>query len=209
MESIRNRARETLPSVLLTLLSIVQAIALESLWDHLIHRQELFVLALISTLVWLQISVSFLIIVLIWLVYVGLVMRFQWTPTIADLTLPFFVGLIELLMIEVIGPAQLGTWFIVLALIFAMLYWLTHSLFKRARHDPENKEFFQHIQPSSWRDHILNSSYILATVLIGTWLWLSGDTGWLAVFALAIALFSVAYQIQVLARFWKTSMGNT
>ena len=102
MESIRNRARETLPSVLLTLLSIVQAIALESLWDHLIHRQELFVLDLISTLVWLQISVSFLIIVLIWLVYVGLVMRFQWTPTIADLTLPFFVGLIELLMIEVI-----------------------------------------------------------------------------------------------------------
>ena len=42
MESIRNRARENLPSVLLTLLSIVQAVALETLWSHVTERQDLF-----------------------------------------------------------------------------------------------------------------------------------------------------------------------
>ena len=73
MESIRNRARENLPSVLLTLLSIVQAIALETLWEHTIHRQEIFEVSLTATLGWLQITVSLLIIILVWLVYVGLV----------------------------------------------------------------------------------------------------------------------------------------
>lgn len=209
MESIRNRAREMLPSALLTLLSIVQAIALESLWDHLIHRQDLFALALPSTLVWLQITVSFFMIILIWLVYIGLVMRFQWTPTIADLTLPFFVGLIELLMIETIGPDRIGIWFIVLALIFSMLYWLTHRLFKRVRRDPENNEFFQKVQPATWRDHALNGSYILAVVLTGSWFLFSGENGWLAALALTLALVSVVYQIRVIARFWETSMGNT
>ncbi len=42
MDNIRNRARENFPSVLLTLLSIIQAIALESLWDHARDRPELY-----------------------------------------------------------------------------------------------------------------------------------------------------------------------
>jgi len=209
MESIRNRVRDNLPPVLLTLLSIVQAIALETLWDHIIHRQELFEASWTATLGWLQVSVSLLLIILIWLVYVSLVMRFRWTPTIADLTLPFFVGLAELLMIEVMGLEKLGGWFLVLTLIFAMLYWLTHSLFIRARQDPENAEFFRHIGPVTWRDHVLKAVYILVGVLTGVWLWLSGDKGWVALLALLMALFFVGYQIRILANFWRTSMGET
>jgi hypothetical protein len=209
MESIRNRARDNLPPVLLTLLSIVQAIALETLWDHIIHRQELFEASWTATLGWLQVSVSLLLIILIWLVYVSLVMRFRWTPTIADLTLPFFVGLVELLMIEVMGLEKLGAWFLVLALISAMLYWLTHSLFIRTRRDPENAEFFRHIRPATWRDHVLNAVSILVAILTGVWLWLSGDKGWVALLALLIALFLVGYQIRILADFWRTSMGET
>ena len=45
MKSIRDRAKEQFPSVLLTLLSIVQALALEFLWDHSRHRPELYELS--------------------------------------------------------------------------------------------------------------------------------------------------------------------
>ena len=40
MDSIRDRARQNFPSVLLTLLSIVQAIAFESLWEHSRNRSK-------------------------------------------------------------------------------------------------------------------------------------------------------------------------
>ena len=42
MDIIRNRATDQFPMVLLTLLSIVQALALELLWDHLRNRPDLY-----------------------------------------------------------------------------------------------------------------------------------------------------------------------
>ena len=42
MDSMRDRAKDMFPVVLLTLLSIVQALALEFLWDHTRNRAELF-----------------------------------------------------------------------------------------------------------------------------------------------------------------------
>jgi hypothetical protein len=208
MESIRIRARAHLPSVLLTLLSIVQAIALESLWDHTVHRQEIYELSLAATTGWLQIAVSLFIIIMVWLAYVSLVMRFIWTPSVTDLTLPFFVGVIELLMIESMGPDELGAWFVVLALIFTLLLLLTHSLYRRARRDSDNAEFFQQIQAATWRDHLLNAAYVAVVALAGIGFWLYDYPGWVAVIALLVLLCSVAYQIRLLAGFWRTSMGE-
>ena len=208
MESIRSRARENLPSVLLTLLSIVQAIALETLWENTINRPELVQVSWVATLGWLQVLVSFLIIILIWLFYVGLVMRFKWTPTITDLVLPFCVGLVELLLIWVMEPEDLGAWFLVLALITAMLHMVSHSLFRRARLDRENAEFFQHITPATWSDHVLKVLGILFVVLVGVWLWVTGDTAWIALFSLLTALLLIMFEIRIMARFWRTSMGQ-
>jgi hypothetical protein len=208
MESIRSRARENLPSVLLTLLSIVQAIALETLWENTINRPELFQASWVATLAWLQISVSFLVIILIWLFYVGLVMRFKWTPTIADLVLPFCVGLLELLLIGLMQPKELAAWFLVLALITAMLHLVSHSLFRRARRDPENEEFFAHINPATWRDHVPKVLSILVVILFGVWLWITDDTEWIALAALLSALFLIIFEIRAVAGFWRTSMGQ-
>jgi hypothetical protein len=208
MESIRIRARTHLPSVLLTLLSIVQAIALESLWDHAVHRQEIYELSLTATTGWLQIAVSLFIIIMVWLAYVSLVMRFVWTPSVTDLTLPFFVGVIELLMIESMGPDRLGAWFAVLALIFTLLLLLTHSLYRRARRDSDNAEFFQQIQAATWRDHLLNAAYVAVVALAGIGFWLYDYPDWVAVIALLVLLCTVAYQIRLVAGFWRTSMGE-
>ncbi len=108
MDSIRNRATDQFPMVLLTLLSIVQALALELLWDHLRNRPDLYEYSWIALLGWLQIAASLMGIVLIWLIYSGMVMRFRWTPSTADSILPFFVGLIQFLMIDMMGSGKFG-----------------------------------------------------------------------------------------------------
>ena len=134
MDNIRNRATDQFPMVLLTLLSIVQALALELLWDHLRNRPDLYEYSWIALLGWVQIAASLMGIMLIWLIYSGMVMRFRWTPSTADSILPFFVGLIQFLMIDMMGPEKLGRWMIVLAIVFATMIVASHKLFQRARH---------------------------------------------------------------------------
>lgn len=208
MDSIRNRARENLPPVLLTLLSIVQAIALETLWDYASHRAELFEVTRAAALGWVQVSVCFFIIILIWLFYVGVVMRFRWTPTVPDLILPFFVGLIQLLLISVTARGEVGAWFLVIALITTTLHLLSHSLFRRARRDVENEEFFRYISPATWRTHAPNILFTMMTVLVGSWLWFTGDTGPTALLASALVLVVIGFEIRTVANFWRTSMGQ-
>ena len=95
MDSMRNRAKEIFPMVLLTLLSIVQALALEFLWDHTRQRADLFELSVAVIPGWLQIAATLNVIVIIWLMYAGMLMRFRWTPTTMDSIFPFVIGLIQ------------------------------------------------------------------------------------------------------------------
>jgi hypothetical protein len=208
MDNIRNRARENLPSVLLTLLSIIQAIALESLWDHARHRPELYGFSWDALLGWLQIAVTLNVIVLIWMVYVGLVMRFRWTPAMTDSILPFLVGLIQFLMIDLMGPENLGKWILVLGLIAVVVTYLDHSSMRRARRDPDNREFFEKIPAAEWRDFIPQGISVLFSVVAGTWLWYSGDYGWIALLVLLFALTAMAYNAYIQAKFWRVSMGD-
>ena len=141
MDTIRNRAKDRFPMVLLTLLSIVQALALEFLWDHIRHRTEIFEISVVAVLGWLQIAASLNVIILIWLMYAGMLMRFRWTPTITDSIWPFFIGLIQFLMIDIMGAENIALWIIVLALIYGTTDFINHRAMKRARNDPANREF--------------------------------------------------------------------
>ena len=208
MDSIRNRARKNFPSVLLTLLSIIQAIALESLWDHARHRPELYAYSWDALLGWLQIAVTLNIIVLIWMIYVGLVMRFRWTPAMTDSILPFLVGLIQFLMIDLMGPENLGKWILVLGLIVVVMTYLDHASMRRARRDPDNREFFEKIPAAVWRDFIPQGISVLISLLAGGWLWYSGDYGWIALLVLLFALTVMAHNAYIQAKFWRVSMGD-
>ena len=57
MDSMRNRAKDIFPMVLLTLLSIVQALALEFLWDHTPQRADLFELSVAVIPDWLPLVI--------------------------------------------------------------------------------------------------------------------------------------------------------
>ena len=209
MKKIRDRARRKFPTVLLTLLSIVQAVALEKLWEQSRLRPELFDASWITVVSWLQLAATLLVIIFVWLLYVGMVMRFRFTPLMSDLILPFLVGLLEFLLIEMTHPGRLAIWFMVLAVISAIVSYIRHALFRRARRDPENSEFFDVVPAATWRDHM---SRIIPTVLcaiMGVSLWIIGDEGWLALIAILLVLTGITNQMRVAARYWRLSVSDT
>ncbi len=207
MNSIRERAVEQFPAVLITLLSIIQALALEFLWNHLHQRPDLYELGWPAVAGWLQIAATFNGLILVWLVYVGTVMRFRWTPTTGDSVLPFFVGLIEFLMIDLMGPENIGRWFVVLAIIFAAMELGNHRTMRRARGDPANKEFFETVTPASLSDFLPQAIRIFAMTLIGTWLWQSDNHGWFAMSALLASVLMLSYETFNAAKFWNRTLG--
>lgn len=206
MPNIRSRARAQLPSVLLTLLSIIQAVALERLWGLAVQRSELFELSWQAGLAWLQTLNTFFAIVVIWLVYIGLVMRFRWTPSIGDLTYPFIVGVVELMLIETMTSDRLGAWFLVFALVFALLQWLTHNLYRRARMDPENSEYFVTMGRATWADQLKRGSVSVIAIVLGLLLWDSEGREWLAWIALSLSMTLTLANIWISAKFWDSSM---
>ena len=208
MDTIRNRAKERFPMVLLTLLSIVQALALEFLWDHVRHRTELFEVSGVAFLGWLQIAASLNVIILIWLMYAGMLMRFRWTPTITDSIWPFFIGLIQFLMIEIMGPEKIGLWIIVLALIYGTTDLINHRAMKRARADSANHEFFDRYLPATLKDFTPQITMVTTLIVAGTWIWSSGYHGWLTIFALVGSLIGLGYETHKSARYWNVSMGT-
>ena len=208
MDSIRSRATDQFPMVLLTLVSIVQALALEFLWDHLRDRSDLYDYSWIALLGWLQIAASLMGIILIWLTYSGMVMRFRWAPSTADSILPFFVGLIEFLMIDMMGPDKLGRWMIVLAVVFTTMIVVSHKVFRRARRDPANRGWFEQYSPATLRDFLPQIVVITAIVLFGGWLWQSGNYGWPALCALIATHVVLGYETYSAAKFWNQSMSG-
>jgi len=208
MDTIRNRAKDKFPMVLLTLLSIVQALALEFLWDHVRHRAEIFEISVIALLGWLQISASLIVIILIWLMYAGMLMRFRWTPTVTDSIWPFLVGLIQFLMIEIMGAEKLALWVIVLALIYGITDFINHRAMKRARADPANREFFERYLPATLRDFVPQITTVVALMLAGGWIWYSGQQSWFAICTLVGSLIGLGYEMHRTVRYWNVSMGR-
>ena len=135
MNDMRDRAKEHFPTVLLTLLSIVQALALELLWSHVRETTYLFEPSWMMVLSWAQISATLMGLVLIWVVYANNVMRFRWGPATSESVYPFLIGLIEFMLIETLGPDEIGLWFLFHSSIFGTMTWVAHANMRRARRD--------------------------------------------------------------------------
>ena len=208
MNTIRNRAKEHLPTVLLTLLSIVQALALELLWSHVREASYLLELSLLAVISWAQIAASLIGIVLIWFIYVGNVVRFRWVPTTSDSVYPFLIGLLEFMLVETLGREDVGMWFICLALIFALMTWVTHITMRRARLDGENDAFFSTVKPAVLRDFYPAIAIVCGLMLAGVYLLASGDTGIVAMLASLAATCLLAWQFYLSAHFWDRSLSD-
>ena len=206
MDTMRSRSKDLLPSVLLTLLSIIQALALEMLWASLDESPYLWAGGWESILGWLQVAAMLLGILQIWLFYTSLAMRFRWVPSTRDSILPFVIGILEFTLIDLLGPATLGPWFCILAVIFAISTWESHKIFTRARQDTENREFFENVEPAKLRDFTASIASVSGLVLFGVVLHVSGSPLWLALAGLVAALVMLAYQIELMRRYWDLAM---
>jgi hypothetical protein len=156
---------------------------------------------------WLQIAATLNVVILIWLAYAGMVMRFRWTPTTADSIWPFFVGLIQFQLIDLMGTDNLGRWLVVLAVLFALMSLVNHQAMKRARLDEANSEFFDHFNPATFKDFMPLCVTVAVLMIVGVLLWNTDNSGWPAIIALLVTAMGLANEVHNAAKYWRVSMG--
>jgi hypothetical protein len=142
VQPIGRRAKEALPTVLLTLASIIQALSLEVLWSSASDAPHLWAGGAAAAAGWLQVAAVFETILLVWLYYAHLIMRFWWVPTVRDSLIPFGVGIAQFVVAELLRPAQLHLWFYALAALFVYATWASVAMFRSAQQDPDNDWYF-------------------------------------------------------------------
>lgn len=188
---MRTRARELLPQVLLGLQSIVQALALELLWDRGSSAPHLFPgsapdsVARVAALAgWLQVASIGIGIVLMWLVYVGLVLRFTWVPRTRDSIFPFAIGALEFLAIELLGPEHAPAWLVVMGAIYAFVSYASNDVLVVAAREAGSAP--DEMRIARVRDFWIGLAmaalhFVFAIVLAAT-----DDYGWIAASAFAL-----------------------
>ncbi len=206
MNTMRTRAKEHFPTVLLTLLSIVQALALELLWGHVVATGYLYSLSWMSALAWLQITATFVGLVLVWVVYASNVTRFIWVPSTSDSVLPFMIGVLEFMLVETLGPDEVGQWLICMAVIFAGMQWIGHSTMRRAREDDANAAFFAGRPRAGWNDFYAAASVVLVLAAAGVYEWLGAGPGTFTFIALTGTLILLSWQYYQSVIFWNRSV---
>ncbi len=203
---MQDRARQLFPSVLLTLLSIIQALALEFLWTHLRESSYLWSMGWDCYLGWIQVIAMLLGILQVWLMYTSLVMRFRWLPSQRDSVLPFVIGILEFTLIDLLGPATYGPWFFTLALVFMIAVGDGQSVFRRARKDAMNREFFESLEPATVRDFVQSIATVLGLVVFAVVAHLTDGQKWIVLTGLLYANAALAYQIAQASRYWNVAM---
>jgi hypothetical protein len=203
-----NRARELLPSVLLTLLSVVQALALETLWSS--ARESPFLLAgdLLAWTGWLHALAVFQGIVVIWLFYISTVMRFSWVPSTRDSVAPFVLGALELSMIQLIEPSLLPYWYYTLALTFALSTWVSNSMFRAGLHDAANAGILEMLPQASRFDSLAPPIFVAAIAGLGIAVHVAGVGGVTALICAGLANALLLLQAWVIQSYWRQWVGS-
>jgi len=200
------RAKELLPSIVLTILSMIQALALELFWSKIEESEYLWHAGTAALIGWLQLTVILVGMLLVWVFYVSFVLRFSWLPSVEDALLPFLIGLLEFAMIDLMGPGYLHIWFVLLGAVFGVATAASHLTLRQARRDPENDYFFTKVDPASWRDY--RSSVVVVAVLctFGLLLHVFDESPGLVVITLLLALLALCHRFLVARSYWMHSM---
>lgn len=208
MTAIRERTKEHMPTVLLTLLSIIQALSLEFLWSNMEESAYLFEMTWDACLYWTQLGATFLGIVQIWIVYSSNALRFRWVPRTSDSIYPFLVGLFEFGLIESLGPGNLGWWFGCFGVLFALMTWIDHSIMRHARRDGSNNDFFDQFSPATLRDFVPSIAIFIVVEAAAVALLLDGGGGPFTLLALIGAAMLILWFIRTSSMYWNRSVSD-
>lgn len=202
----RERAKEHFPAVLLTLLSIMQAIALELLWSYIVDSPYLYETTLTALLGWTQVAASFTGVMLLWVVYASNVMRFRWVPAVTDSVYPFIVGILEFWLIEALGPDTAWLWFVVMALVFATMTAIAQITMRRARFDADNAQFFDSVEPAKPVDFLPQGLVFLVITSFGLATWGFGLSDTVVLAGSVVVLAFLCWQFFDTTRFWNAAV---
>lgn len=205
MEFIRERAVGMLPSVMLTALSMVQAIAIELLWSRLWETPALWVWGWEGAVAWSQSVTCFVGFLLIWLLYVTMVVQFRWVPSVRDMIVPFLIGVLEFSWIAAASPSRIGIWFAICGLLFLISFLSSQSTAVRARHDPRNREIFEGVEPRTWRDHVWPLVPAGVLLSLSVLFFLTDSHAGFALAAVLIALGFILNRMWILRRWWNNA----
>ncbi len=203
MSKMRSRALKQFPTILVTLVSIIQALALELMWSEIVEADYLWELTTESIIAWGTITVSLLGILQIWVLYSTLVIGFTWRPTLRDSILPFVLGIQEFTMVSLIGPQFNALWLYVLASMFLFANYIAHISFRRARLEPENEPFFRGREPATWRDFSWSFGIIFSLTAFGVLYTALGNSHAVALVAIVFANFALGVQVVSSRRLWR------
>ncbi|PCI82159.1 MAG: hypothetical protein COB20_00710 [SAR86 cluster bacterium] len=207
MNKMKARAQAQFPTVLLTLISIIQALALELMWSKIVESEWLWNFDLQALIGWGMILVVFLGILQVWVMYSAMVMGFIWQPYLRDSIIPFIIGIQEFMLVTLIGEEFNTLWLYVLGSIFITGNWVSHSSFRRARQEPENDEFFGKMKPATLRDFWPVMSIVTVLIVFGIAIDVAQSQTWLPLVALIIANIILVFQIFMSRRLWRSIMG--
>jgi hypothetical protein len=206
MSIIRNRAKNSFPMVLLTLLSIVQAIAFELLWAELHEHPEFYQLSWDALMAWIRVATTLFGIILIWSSYATNVMRFRWVPSSTDMMFPFLIGIVQFTTIDNLGTEDIVGWLLCLGVLFAVMTGIAHHDMSRARQDDENSEFFNRRDRAKFGDFLPMILVVTGLFVFSFSIWLTRPDGWLASVASLLAFLMICSQMVIALRFWEWSM---
>jgi hypothetical protein len=182
---------------------------MEALWSNVRGNAYLFASGVSAWIVWLQVVAIFQGIVVIWLFYIGIVMRFSWVPSTRDSVAPFVLGAGELTMIQLMeDPALLAYWFWVLAGIFLVSTWVSRAMFVAAMTDPANEQIDISSDGSNF-DSYLSWGATATIGLSGVVVWILGSDGAAAIVCLLIANLLLLGQGAIIQHYWRQWVGGT
>lgn len=207
MSKIRTRAQAHFPAVLLTLISIIQALALELMWSKVLESDWLWTFDMPAFIGWGMVLAAFLGILQIWVMYSTMVMGFVWQPYLRDSIIPFIIGIQQFMLIGLIDEEFNTLWLYVLGSIFITGNWVSHSSFRRARQDRENDEFFGKMNPATLRDLWPAMSIVTGLVVFGITIDVAQNLTWLPLVALVFANAVLVLQTFMFRKLWRSIMG--
>lgn len=199
---ISERVMTQFPVILLTFISIIQALALELMWGKVVDADYLWNWNFQALIAWGSIVVSMLGILQVWVLYSTLVLGFAWRPSMRDLLLPFLIGILQFTMVSLLGPVFNPLWLYTLAAIFLFGNYVAHITFRKARALEVNAAFFVGRTPATWRDFIWAFTNIFTLTLLGILYTALGNPNWVALLAIAFANVALIVQMVTSGRLW-------
>jgi hypothetical protein len=202
--TLRARAKAQFPSVLLTLTSIIQAIALESLWSRFSELAEPDGFLAIPVEAWLQSGAMLLAIMVLWIYYAQLVMRLVWVPRLADSLIPFALGVAQFLEIDTLGREDVALWLAPFPVIFLLCFAGWNLTIARAGDESENADLMATFRPENGLVRygpMLGSVVFLMLLAACVWRWPGSSTAALISLDLLLVL-----HLWLQGRYWRESV---